>query len=430
MDDKKEYFKNVSSLETNENAIEDIFFEKIVNYSDKDASLQMDQISKLIEQMYNEGKISRDVLYLSLLSNTNNFLINELIKYEKSVVKILDYPGSLYDFVISKNRQWFEISIENDDLSNIFDQNILNTVNILKLVYYTNKHLKPNEEDLKTNFQELNEFWKTYFTKIQFLWDVIDYCISIEPNIDLNEIFVYSSRNPCIKILVNYLKCDQFKYEEILNILQKEDKAYNSTKQVDNILAYSILITIFNSIKEIGSLSNIRILINKLKEKLLSISNKKMIIKLLENIFTILFIMTNNFTNRQESNTFICQELEIRLILFILKELLDETKTKGFFNVNSSEYADFLSIQKYVANALWRVELISKVKSPQKCERKLLKYMLAMPESLIQMCLKEGDYERAYQVVQVRHFIIHSCFKYSLFEILLKLNIWDKNIYI
>lgn len=407
MEETKEYFRNVSALETNENAIENRFFEKIVNFNEKDECLQLDQISKLIEQLYNEGKISRDVLYLSLLSNANSFLINELIKYEKSVVKILDYPGSLYDFVICKNRQWFDISIENDDLNNIFDQNILNIVNVLKLVYHTNKHLKPNQEKLKTNFQELNEFWKTYFTRIQFLWDIIDCCTSIEPNIDLNEIFVYSSQNPCIKILVNYIKWEQFKYEEVLNILQKEDKVYNSTKQVDNILAYSICMTIFNSIQEISSLSNIRILINKLKEKLLSINNKKMIVKLLENIFTILFIMTNNFTNRQGFNTFICQEPEIRLILFILKELLDETKARGLFNVNSSEYADFLSIQKYVANALWRLELISKVKSPQKCERKLLKYMLAMPESLIQMCLKEGDYERAYQVVQVRHFLFH-----------------------
>lgn len=413
MGDTKECFKNISALETNESALEDILFEKIVNYNDKDDCLQCDQIANLIGQLYNEGKISRDILYLSVLSNTDNFLINELIKYEKSVVKILDYPGSLYDFVVCENRQWFEISIENSDLSNMFDQHILNIVNILKLVYYTNKHLKPNAEEWKANFQELNEFWKTYYTKIKFIWDVIDYCTSVELIKNLDEVFVYSSQNACIKILVNFLKCEQFKYEEVLHILQKEDKAYNSMKQVDNILAYSICMTIFNSIQDVSSVSNIRILITKLKEKLLSISNKKMIVELLENIFTILFITTNNFTNRQvEFNTFICQEPEMRLVLFILKELLDETKAKGLFNVNSSEYADFLSIQKYVTNALWRMELISKVKSPQKCERKLLKYMLAMPESLIQMCLKEGDYERAYQVVQVRHFltILYKCY--------------------
>lgn len=393
------------SLETSETNLEEKLYESIVHYNEKGECLQLKKILKLIEQLNNERKISRDILYMTLLSNTDTYLVKELITCDKSHFKLFEYPNSFYDLVVYKKKQWFELSIENDDLNILFDGNILKIINILKLVHHTNKNLKLNQVEI-SNFEEWNYFWKSYFSGIKYLWDVIEYCTSIESNIDLNQIFTYSSQHACLQILFNHLQCENFKYEGIISILKQEDELYGSTKQIDTILAYSIIMTIFKTIKDINLLTNLNNLIQNLKEKILSINDKKIIIKLFENIFSILFITKDNFTNNKENNSFICREPEIRLILILLKDLLDEMKLKNIFSIHSNEYTDFLNIQKYVANALWRVDLISNVKSPQKCERKLLKYMLAMPESLIQMSLKEGDYERAYQVVQVI-FIYH-----------------------
>lgn len=403
----QECLKNIVVLENSDSALAvDKFYQELASFNNEEECSQLDKILKSIQELYSNGKISRHVLYLTLLSNTNNFLINELVKYENILFKLLDYPGSLYDYILWNNKQWFELSIDHKDLIKLFDQNSCNVVDVLKLVNQTNKPLNLNKKKIETKHVGLNEFWRTYSHRIKCLWDVIEYCKSIEPSIDANAIFIYSGHNACLKVLTNFLDVEKFNYDDVLNILQREDEIYDPeyNKQVDNILAYSILHTILKAILEIKSISNVKSWINNIKEKLLSINHKKLIIEILENIFTILFTTENNFSNGKKSDVLLCQECEIRLILFLLKELLDETKFKSLFNVNSEEYFAFLNIQKHVTNALWRMELITKVKIAEKCERKLLKYMLAMPESLIQMCLKGGDYERAYQVVQVRSF--------------------------
>lgn len=394
------------TLERNENDLNLIeVFVKIANYIDKGEFMENDKILDFVKQIYNERKISRDVLYLTLLSQFNISITQEITKYEQHLFRLLEYPGSLYDFVICKYAQWFELCIKEDSPSvNIFDQKILSTVEVLKLIDHSNKYLNCVQNELQDNDVE---FWKIYFSRLTFLWQVTEYCQLFASCKNTNEMFLYSSRNPCLKILFNYLNRDEFQSKKVLDFIKTEDQLYNpmEMKQINNFLAYDMCVTIFQTIEDIKSLLNIKNVMYNLREKLLSINNKQMIINVLQTIFSILFILTTDYRNNDKVNTFFCQESEVRLILFLLKELFDEIKSKSLFIVNTKEYFDFLNIQKHVTNALWRMELINTVKSPEKCQRKLLKYMLALPQSLIQMCLKEGDYERAYQVVQVRNLI-------------------------
>lgn len=421
MEELLEYIEKLIGMENCENdLVVQKFYQKICDVNEIDIS-QLKKVLTSIQELYQRRKLKKDIFYLVLLSNSNNFLINELMKHQNTSTKLLQYSGSLYDYTIFKSKQWFEVILNSDSLNTIFDESVITTSNILKLIYKTNEITKPLNEEFIVNSKEANEFWKQYVKKIFYLWDIVEFCKSYDGNILNEEIFKYSSQHSCLQILYKYLKLEYFNYNEIIQMIQKEDDIFDpiNKKQVDTMVAYTILLTVFNSIFQIKTVSNVTHLLDDLKSKLLTINHKIIIIELLENIYTILFLMTNHFSNKQ-TDVFFCQEPEIRLLLFLLKQLIDEIKSKNVFNLQCKEqYSAFLNIQKHVTNALWRMELVGKVKNSEKCERKLLKYMLAMPESLIQMCLKEGDYERAYQVVQVR---INNFFIFSVFDIFRKKN--------
>lgn len=399
MEEIEECIRNIFTLENNKFAV-DKFYEKMITFSDKE---DLEMLWNNIQELIKAGKIKRDILFFALLCNNNISLLKDITNYEKSVIKLFEYSGSLYDYVVCKNKQWFELSITTDQFSEFFDKDILNILNILKLVHYTNEDLI-FPEDIKVHFKDQHSFWSIYFFRIQYLWKIMKYINSAEPTYNQEQIFSNLTENSCSKTLYEYLNTKNFNHDEIVDILQKEDDMFDAKerRQSDNILSYSILFQIFNSIQDIKSITNMKDIINNLKSYILAITNKKIIINVLENIFTVLFTMTNYFIHNDEFDTFFCQESETRFILFVLKELLDEIKFKNLFNINSGEYKEFLNINKHVTNALWRIELVTQVKNPYKCQRKVLKYMLASPESLIQMCLKERDYEKAYQVVQVR----------------------------
>lgn len=361
-----------------------------------------------LQLLYDENILQKDIVYLMLIAHSNLELLEKCIGYDKSIFQLnIADPSSLYDYTIFKKRHWFyEVLSSYDKVKGIFNKNINNKILALKLIEVTNnpeisiEQIKIFLENIDT--ADIDPFWKCYIKEIGHIINTIEFCERVGHSASANEIFFYMSEHCALETFSKYIDITEVEWNEILDKLYEEEELHAHSDVQSQFLAFYILGSIFKIVlKENNTKLNVNEVLEDIKSKILSLKSKLLQIEILENIFAVLFLKTSHILQNEAEEEFICKEKQIRLILYFIKMVIDEVKLKHLYDKDSDEYFRFNNLNKYVTDAIWRTELIEDIKEPAKCENNLLKYMLASPQSLIQMCLKRGDFKRTYQVIEV-----------------------------
>ncbi|CAH0552131.1 unnamed protein product [Brassicogethes aeneus] len=365
-----------------------------------------DRVFPILNKLIERNVLKKDVLFLVALACVNFRLVEEMIKYEKAIFKLdVNKASSLYDYAIFYKNHWI-MEVLKDVTEDKFNPVVYNKFLLLKIIEKTHESNR-NIEDIKTlinsvKIQDFDEFWTYYLKEIKRSVNIVDYCSKLSTS-DKTEIFSYSVDNSILNILDKFVCFKKADFNDLLDIVKKDEDFYNNGPQqsvvfLGFIIISSVLQILISFIDDNSTVINI---VKDVTEKLISITNRKYQIELLENIFALIFLKNVHLSNLETEEKYICNEKELRLILYLLKNVVDEIKLKNLYEKDTEEYNRFKDLSKNVSDATWRLDLIVNVKCFEKCEKNLLKYMLASPESLIQMCLKQGDFERSYQVIKI-----------------------------
>ncbi|XP_044744679.1 zinc finger FYVE domain-containing protein 26 [Coccinella septempunctata] len=369
-----------------------------------------------IQLLIDKGTLRKDLISLSILATQNFNLLEKLLKYEKEYFYLnLDQYSSLYKFCIFKKEHWiaaveknfrpssFERRVFSDDISKklivlkCLDSTI-NKFNLNKIV----SALKDYEE-FHGNDDTLDHL---VFELKKFL-DIIMFCRGIGNDVDEKEVYNVMCAKNILDTLSIFIPLEKTEnWPSITQKLKKYDESYYSTcsdllKKSEVFKVFTILATVFNIqyiyTTEPHSMNDV---LEELKKKLLSIDNSTLVLELLEDIFAILFL-TEKHMDESKPDIFKNNEAVIRSILYVVKGAIEELQLKGIYR-NSENYERFTSLCRYVHDTLWRLQIVTTVKSkPVRDSEKILCYMLASPMSLLCMCLRQGSFDEAHQVVKI-----------------------------
>lgn len=373
-----------------------------------------DTIFLKIEKLVTRNILRKDLLYLSALASNNVYLVKEITKHERNIYTFdIEDSSSLYSYCIFENKHWIKEVLKNSQLYlKKFDATIYNKLLLLKIIIRTQSN-NINVEDICSILESIEEdtfedFWKYFIKEMRRTVNVTNFCGKLSAQSKC-EIFNYSVDHCILDVLDKFVSFKKADFDDLLEAI-KEDEAFYSEPSVQSQIFLGFII--LSSILQILILGNddkntmVINVVQNITEKLLNIKNGKYQLELLENIFALMFLKNTHLSQNLQEEEFICSEKEVRLILYLLKSIIEEIKIKNLYEKHSEEYVRFNHLCKCISDAAWRMELIVNVKSSEKCERNFLKYMLAQPESLIQICLKKGDFERGYQVIRVSFLLI------------------------
>ncbi|KAK9880596.1 hypothetical protein WA026_011836 [Henosepilachna vigintioctopunctata] len=375
------------------------------------------EFSEYLTEIYNligKGEIRKDLILLSLLATQNVYVLEKFMERERRIFKLESKePSMLSNFCMFKKQHWISEIIHNFSSvgKNFVKKNIYNKIIVLKCLELTVNEL--NLDKLISTCDEFNEelekddSLKKFIRELNRFIDIICFCSSINCSVDKNEVFnVLCNKNmlDTLSLFINFE--DSKNWDVIFKKLEEQDNLLNSSA-VDNFKESYVfkLFTIFATLLDIENIhenhsTSINNIIEDIKEKLLQIENSDLALELLEDIFCILFITENHLDGRRP-HIFKNSEITIRYILNLLKDLLTELNKRNIFSEGSVNGERFLKLKKYVFDALWRLELVTDVKCNISIKSKILNYMLASPESLLVMCLREGRFDRAHQVIEI-----------------------------
>lgn len=371
------------------------------NLNEHDEKYFIDSLIPKIYYLYDKQILQKDLVYLSLLASQNLVLLQKFLDYDKSIFVLnIEDPVSLYDYYVYKKKHWLYEIIDNPENEKLLPlKNIYNKFNMIKYVKETNISVVDiNQLDKLTteiNLEYLDEFWKVYVEEITRFIDSVKFCKSLKTEAGDSELFMFASKNTLLDTLSNYTDLsDPTEWENILNKLVSNSDQFNIFTGFI-ILATLINLLIYENHNPNLKKDHINALFENVKTKLIELRDKQLQITLLENIFFLMF--------HRKSHEFTCKEKEIRFVLFLLKSVTEELKLKKVYDKHSDHYRRLSTLSIYVTDALWRLDLILNTKITPKIEEQLLHYMLAPPESLIHICLKRQNFERAHQVIEVSH---------------------------
>ncbi|CAG9766398.1 unnamed protein product [Ceutorhynchus assimilis] len=360
-----------------------------------------DFIGKVWE-LIGKNLLSKNVLYLSLMLHKNDDLLDKCISYDKETLNIeksLKDPISLFDYTVHTKKHWFYKLIKN---SSGFD---LPKLAYLQLINITNNEFANNhshlEEFIIKQCQDINyidKFWIYYAQEVKYILNLID-----DLNINNKDILNHACQNSVLELASEYLDLD-CKHANVLSLLQKlKPQTFPHEEDIEGqisvLTSYSILAEFLKILIRNNNSLNINEILTQIQMELLNIKDHKLQLQLLQVIFSCIFLKSSHIDN-SSTDKYICNEKELRIILFTLKTVMEEIKFKRIYDEDN--LAKLNELYKMVTDASWRLELIISVVPAGKCNDNLLQYLLAEPESLINLCLKSNcDFNRASQVLQI-----------------------------
>nr|XP_008195345.1 PREDICTED: zinc finger FYVE domain-containing protein 26 homolog isoform X2 [Tribolium castaneum] len=360
---------------------------------------QWESLIPKIYYLYDRQVLRKDLVYLSLLASQNHALLRKFVDYDKSiyVLNVAD-PVSLYDYYVYKGKHWvYEIIDNPGNHAKLVDlKNIYNKFQMIKYVKETNTSVVDLDQlerlSHAINFEFLDDFWKFYVAEITRFITTVKFCKTLKPDANDSDLFVFASKNTQLDTLSRFTDLsDATQWENILA------KLCNNCDQFNIFTGFVILATLINLLIDNYNTNlkkdHVNALFETVKTKLIDLKDKQLQIELLENIFRLMF--------HRKSHEFTCKEKEIRFVLFLLKSVTEELKLKKVYERDSEHYRRLSTLSIYVTDALWRLDLILNTKNTPKIQEQLLNYMLAPPESLIHICLKRHNFERAHQVIEI-----------------------------
>lgn len=353
-----------------------------------------------IDSLYKAQILHKHFVYLSLIASRNLKLLELFVNYDKNVfVFDVNDPVSLYKYCLYKEKHWInEVITYLPKYKRFFSSDIIKQLHLISFVQKSNlSEIHINElEDLYSELKEydLNEFWTTYVKEIAKLIDVTKHCKNIAKiGASETELYYYASNNSLLKTLSFYTDLSvKTQWDLVLNLLN----IHSDNEQIDVFIGFIVLSSLADLLidnnPEPVKKNFVDILYDDLKSKILSIKNQLLQIDLLEHIFSLLF---------HRNSTFTCRERHLRFILYLLKSVIDELTLKKIFTAKTPEYQRLYKLQGFVSDGLWRLDLILDTAMSIKIENQLVNYMLASAESLIHLCLKTDNFQRANQVIEV-----------------------------
>ncbi|XP_060519103.1 zinc finger FYVE domain-containing protein 26 homolog [Cylas formicarius] len=363
------------------------------------------------------GLLEWDKLYRSLVVSRNANLLNMFMKLSKRKFHLVPSDAySLYDFTVFFKKHWLKEVIDNYDYNDVFPVKVMDKIGCLKLIQTSNRlNYDFSSSNLrailnKVKLSNLDEFFIFYVKEVRCLLEVVDYCKNLDPNLLESRIFEFSSRHSMLDVLSHYLDIEQINSEQMLAEFDicNELLDYDINDQKKELFCFSILTAMFNIITYSGNVKEaVNHRLNEIKTRLLQIENKDLQLEMLENIFAMIFltkqcIKTSDWDKCDETEFQICHENEVRIVLFLVKSVIDVLQLQKVYSKAQLEQVQrFKDFNKCVSDAMWRFQLISKLDKKTKKGKGFLNYLLAPPESLIYMCLKKGNIEGAYQVLKI-----------------------------
>lgn len=349
-----------------------------------------------IYYLYEDKILRRDLIYLSLLASENFNTLDRFIEFDKANYSLnVQDAASLFDYCVYKQKHWL-YQIINDPESYIkqIPEDIYNKILLLKFIQVTNS-LHFDTEDVYKFFNKLDQkqsdFWGFYLKQVDNFIDVSNFVKNFKPELETNEIIKFASKNSFLETISHFLDLNK---ENLWPQVLKKIETNGEIDQLNIFTGFTIISCIFRLLLENNSSKNTTILIEDIKDKVLNLKDGDLQLELLENIFSLIF-------DRNSMAEFVCREKEVRLLLFLLKTITDELTIKLSHFKEKQLNKRLSDFNIYLTDALWRLDLVTNVTQPSKREDRLLNYMLAPPESLIHLCLKADDFERAYQVIKV-----------------------------
>lgn len=384
-DDKPQFYRLLSDFHLEDNEL--AYFNEVL-------------IPK-IDSLYKAQILHKHFVYLSLIASKNFKLLELFVTYDKKVFVLeINDPVSLYKYCLYKEKHWIsEVITHLPEYERFFSPDVMRHLHLISLVQKSNlSEIQIDELEnlyLELKGESVNEFWDNYIKKIGKLIDVTKYCKSVAKiETSDTELFYYTSNNSLLGTISFYTDLSvKTQWDQVFNLLN----IHSDSNQIDVFTGFAVLSSLADLLidknQELTKKNYVNILYDDLKSKILSIKNKLLQIDLLEQVFGLLF--------HRNSNTFTCRERHLRFILYLLKSVIEELTLKKIFIFKTPEYQRLYKLQGFVSDGLWRLDLILDTATPLKIENEIVNYMLASAESLIHLCLKTDNFQRAHQVIEV-----------------------------
>lgn len=354
------------------------------------------------------GKLQKDIVYLSLLAARNSKLALEtFLEYDKVSVTLDNLTSqSIFEYCIFKKQHWFTETLNNLNTlgKQHFSTEIYKKLLILRLFNLTNvasidttavkailNEIQRDDNDILINF---------YINKVENAVDLVDFISSIASttNMNVNEIIYFTVNNSNIKTISMYMDLKQtHNWESIIKQIDDDN--------LEIFKAFAVVFSILMCLNICDPPQSVEDILRSAEAQLLSMRNKKLQLEVIKTIFTLLFLSKEQLQDYSNQKGYVNEVEGTSIILHFLKSVFQTIKLKNLLERNTDEFTVFAEVDKHLIDALWRHELVTTIKTVDSLSSKknrLLSYMLAAPESLIYMCLKKGNFERALQVIQVR----------------------------
>lgn len=379
---------------------------------------QLKEIISKLYQLCKERKLSKYYVYLSCMANDNCTLLEKFIEYDKANANLNTLSKlEIFEFVVFKRKHWFLKVLQRFESlgKENFDEIVYQKILLAKLIELTNAadiDTEKIEDVLNGMFTSDDKFVEFYKIEIKRVLDVTAFMERL--NLTQNrtgEVLHFLICNSLLSSLSKYVKLQQTDYwTDIDNKLRENDalcfKEDEETSELDIFLAFTIIHTILSVVVSANKDTFVKDDLEKAKQNFFKISSAKLQIEVIKILFILIFLRNEHLkicSDGEEQQGYLNNYSSLNGILQFLKDIFETIKIQNRFNKESPEYKTFMKFNKYLMDAVWRLELVSHVKASKLTilPHRLISYMLAPPESLIYMCLKSKDFERALQVIRV-----------------------------
>ncbi|XP_066157894.1 zinc finger FYVE domain-containing protein 26 homolog isoform X2 [Euwallacea fornicatus] len=383
------------------------------------------KVFELIEKRF----ISKTTLYLSLLVNENIHLLEKCHDWEKRKLQSFDIkeaikdPTIFYNYTVYTRKHWFGYLISNWPATvEVLTKPVCDKLLFVNLIDTTNewddtRNRSPLNEMLKCcTSGPVDEFWIYCIQCVRNLLTLHTWCEDkICRSLNTSQFLHYASQNCVLAIISQYLVIEQYcdRLQELFDRLLASKTYLNEDLNVQNeiLSSFAILVKFYQLILCSNYHdSNVNEIIDHIQTKYLTLENHNLQIELLELMLTTLFMRKRDLQNDSSTHfqnegisedAYICNENEVRLTLNIARPLIEKMQFSNAFEHDSVNLDKLKELHKVVTDVAWRLDLIVSVVKACKIETQLMHYMLAPPESLIKLCLKNEDFNRTYQVLKI-----------------------------
>lgn len=406
-----EYISN-NSLEEVEEEIYHLISEIHVTEADEG---QLDEILPNLYALCKNGRLHKYFVYLSCMANDNCRILQKFMEFDQTNANLTKISElEIFEFVAFKNSHWF--------LKILHEYNTLGKQNFNETMYQKILVAKLIESTNATNIDEINGILRemvlsddrfTEFYKIQIIntLNIINFMKGLNPDIkSTSEIFHFIICNPLLSSFSTYITLQNKEHwSDIEAKLRSSNTTQNAEErtELDVFLSFTSIYTILSIILSMNKYAKDELA--RAKENFFKISSTKLQMEVINHFFLLIFLRKEHLKRipTVEQEGYLIDSGSLSIILHFLKDIFETIKIQNKFDKESEEYDVFVKYNQYLADAIWRHEVITHIKSSKLIisPHRLIHYMLAPSESLIYLCLKHKDYERAQQVVRVSSII-------------------------